>query len=243
MEKTMDLNKALDRVRKLIAKAEGTDNPIEAEIFRAGADKIMIDYAIEEAQVRAAAPVGQRAVPGIIWVEQGGVCALSGDLGSMMAIVALYCRCMTRTYDRYSSASRCWETKVYGFESDLRYFELMYTTLRLPMLGALRPRIDPAESFEENCYRLHNAGYNWLEIAEMYGWRKVEHTHRFRKGELTFAEQRDLGDRHPEMKSMKIPYWHEKDDVVVPSTTIGPRIKRAYWKIANARGEKHLSIR
>jgi hypothetical protein len=170
----MELDSVLKKVRSLIAQAEHpTTDPVEAASYRAKADEMMTRYAIEEAQLRAASPVGERARPAMIWVQTASKdWEMVGYLNDLISHISRYTRCKVRSYDRYNNEDNCWEAKLYGFQSDLSYFELLYTSLRLHMLGVLRPEIDPAESLDENCYRLHNAGYNWLEIARMYGWKK-----------------------------------------------------------------------
>jgi Protein of unknown function (DUF2786) len=49
-----DVEKMKDKIAKLLAKAEGTDNPHEAETFSNAATKMMLRLGIEEAEVRAA---------------------------------------------------------------------------------------------------------------------------------------------------------------------------------------------
>jgi Protein of unknown function (DUF2786) len=167
----MELNRVLELVRKLVAKAESTDSPDEARALSEQADNLMIKYAIDEAALDASRPPEARAKPAVIEIELTGYSGLLGWVAALAASIARHCGCRVRQYNRYHDGA--WRSKVYGYESDLRYFEIMYTTLRLHMIGALRPRPDSALSLEDNVFSLHSAGLNWFDIAKLYGWYQV----------------------------------------------------------------------
>jgi len=170
----MELSSLLTKVRGLVALAEHPATPAgEAASARESADRLMLKYAVDEATLDATRPRAERGKPDVIEVDLAGYSGeVSGWVASLAKIVAQHCRCRIRSYTRYDSESRCWMGKVYGFTSDLRYFEVLYTTLRLHMLGVLAPGVRAEESFGANVLRLHDAGYNYLEIAQQYGWRK-----------------------------------------------------------------------
>lgn len=179
----MELNKVLERVRQLIAKAEHTiaegATPAEREAAlkeqenaRRMADDLMMKYAIEEASLDKNRPAANRSKPGKIEIGVTGEFDLAGHVATLASDIARHCNCRIRHYTRWADGE--WKSNVYGYESDIRYFEILYTTIRLHMLGALRPKPDPVLSLEDNTYRLHNAGLNWYEIAQVYGWRETE---------------------------------------------------------------------
>lgn len=216
----MELNKVLDRVRKLLTLAEHESTPTaEASAAREQADALMLKYAIEEATLDATRPVSERAKPGVVVMPVGEFSNLTGYLATMAGDIAKHCRCRIRFYDHWADGQ--YQSKVYGFESDLHYFEVLYTILRLHMLGVLLPKIDPKLSDEDNAYFLHNAGFNWLEIAEMYGWVKVSEW------------------QHPDVNR---PYKHKETGEVQPATQVGSRIKRAYYRAVEARNEQPTKI-
>lgn len=217
----MELSSLLNKVRALIAKAEHPNtDPIEAKTFRQGADRLMLKYAIEEALLNETRPAAERSKPGTIELDLSGAgWEMQQYLGDLLSAVARFNRCRVRHYTRYDRERQCYLSKVYGFESDLRFVEMLYTTLRLHMLGALRPGISPTESLEENCYRLHNAGYNWLEIAEMYGWSKEGHF--------------DLDDD----RWGKECWRHKETGELKTNWQLGGMHKRAYQKACKMRGE------
>lgn len=49
-----------DKIAKLLAMAEGTNNPAEAEAFTEKAEELMLQYGIQQAQVQAARPGDKR---------------------------------------------------------------------------------------------------------------------------------------------------------------------------------------
>lgn len=217
----MELNDALRKVRALVALAEhpGTGEA-EADLARRQADALMLKFAIDEAMADNAKPMAQRGKAGKIEFELAGNTEnLAGYVSWLADKIARHCRVKVRNYVRFD---RVWISTAYGYEGDLRYFETLYTTLRLHMLGAVRPTYDSNLSLELNCYLLHEAGFNWLEIAEMRGWRKLAP---FRAGEY----------------DMKVPYEH-KDGMVWPATKVGGEIKRAYLKEVGRRGETPTKI-
>jgi hypothetical protein len=113
--------------------------------------------------------------------------------------------------------------KVYGFEGEARYFEMLYTTQRLHMMRMLMPRFDPAMSFEDNCYHLHNAGYNWMQMAAMQGWKK-------------FPNQTGVPGH-------LIRYYNQKLGQEDTAGKIGGGIyKKAYHAACKARGEVPVKI-
>jgi hypothetical protein len=171
----VDINKALSMVRKLVERAEHPEtSPAEANACRERADALMLKYAIDEAIARSSQPEAERSKPDSLEVAViGQGTDISGYVAAMLGETARHCRCLVRHYTRYDKEERTWVSTVYGFSHDLRYFEMLYTSLRLHMLGALMPKVNPAESIEANVYRLHNAGFNWLEIARIYGLRQV----------------------------------------------------------------------
>jgi hypothetical protein len=229
---TVELSTALKRVRQLIEKAEHPIAPgatpeeraaaeKEQATARAMADDIMQRFAIEEWQAMQKADKGTK--PTRIRVDIGaGDSLFLSETASLCNMVASYCRCSS-IWMRRSGRSLaqlqeyCW---VYGYESDLRYFELLFTTLYLHMSGAIFPKPDPTKSLEANAYELHNAGLNWYDIAQAYGWTEVPS----RPGEAKHMyHNKDTGERAS---------WGK---------CIG-RIKSAYAREIARRGEEPLRI-
>jgi hypothetical protein len=221
----MERDKVLDKIRGLIAKAESLEesrdpNALnEALACRNAADKMMQKYAVEEWQTMRAAPVQTKPERIKIDIGEEGNEFLA-EMATLVNVVGKFCKCSSvwmngTAYD--GKQEYCW---VYGYESDLKYFQLMFTNLFLHMNGAIFPKPDPAKSLGENAYELHNAGLNWFDIAKAYGWYQV------------------------------LPELHEPVDMYVNRNTgerlswarsIG-KIKKAYTAEINKRHEQPLRI-
>lgn len=220
-ERTMDLGNVLNKVHKLIAVAEHDGTPVdEAQAARLMADKLMLDYAIEQAMLDSTRPVSERTKPGTVEVPLVPDPELMGYVEYLVKQVALHCSCRVRSYSNYNYEEHVWYAKVYGFESDLRYFEILYTTLRLHMVGALRPGIDYSASIETNSYALHAAGYNWYDIAKLFGWREDK-----------------SGPGEP-----RLMYHNVNTDERRGWSTAIAQYKRAYMREVARRGEQPLHV-
>jgi hypothetical protein len=218
----MALDKVLSMVRGLTAKAEHPETPpTEAEACRVKAEMLMHKYAVDQAMLRTTLPMAERPLPkSAEFATAGG--DLNGYVEALLAMVAKHCRCVVRPYSRYDREQHCYMSMVYGYEHDLRFFEVLFTTLRLHMLGVLRPKIDPNLSDSENVYNLHIAGYDWREVADMYGYVLAW------QGADKFIRKEDRGNPDAE----KIPYLR-----------IVGRYRTLYRKEAERRGESHTTIR
>jgi len=238
----VELNKVLSKVRGLVALAEheGTP-PAEAALAREQADALMLKYAIDEITADQAKPIGERSKPVMIKIDIGTGSDIVGYVAGMASNVARHTRCKVRHYTghkRDEQGHTVWESTVYGFESDVRYFEVLYTTLRLHMLGALQPKIQTKKSLEFNAYQLHEAGYNWLEIAGLYGWKKrtygIHKEHE--RGQIP-------DDMYEKWQASKAEIWYsEKEDEYRTNWQLGSKVKRAYHNEVKARGEQPTRI-
>lgn len=160
-----ELNKVLERVRNLIAKAESTDSDHEAQALRERADSMMLEYAITEAELDATRPAEQRVRPEKLVID---ICESASMFAryhiTLINLLADHCRCTIIFHNAYGKYGRT-QVSAVGFPSDLRYLELMYTAVYLHMSGEIEPKPDPAKSFGENCYVLHAAGISWRRIV------------------------------------------------------------------------------
>jgi hypothetical protein len=174
----MTNERLINIAQKLIAMATADIDPAATPEQRAAtlheqalaqerADAIMYKLGIDEILENVSKSAAERAKPGVtdIYMVRG---ALSWHSIRLLDAIAKVTRCKTRHYTRYEGDVSV--SKLYGFESDRKYAEMLYTNLSLHMLGVLAPKIDPALSIQLNVYALHNAGYDWREIAEKYGY-------------------------------------------------------------------------
>ncbi|MFJ3823237.1 DUF2786 domain-containing protein [Streptomyces nodosus] len=120
-------SRMLTRVRALLAKAEATGYPEEAEALSAKAQELMARHSIDEALLAAGAPVG----------DAPGACRIGVDAPYETAKAVLL--------DAVATANRCravWHepfgfSTVVGFEPDLAAVELLYTSLLVQATTAM----------------------------------------------------------------------------------------------------------
>ncbi|MER0447380.1 DUF2786 domain-containing protein [Streptomyces sp. Edi4] len=119
--------KTLGRIRALLAKAEGTGFPEEAEALTAKAQELMARHSVDEALLAGRGPGGE--VP--------GACRIGVDAPYETAKAILL--------DAVASANHCravWNSAfgfstVVGFEGDLEAVEILYTSLLVQGTAAM----------------------------------------------------------------------------------------------------------
>jgi hypothetical protein len=193
--------KMLERVRALLAKAEGTNFPEEADAFRAKADELMTAYAIEQWMVEQAQEgVGARPTPerrdfARSWAES----KFRADLFYMFSSLARHCRCVVGVRGQtYQSMP------VYGLASDLDYLDMLFTQLMVEVAKNLQPPVDPAGEVGHEVFKQRQAGTDWHNIT-----RKV-----YQAGlvKLTPKERELLEEQH-ERRGMTLPTDPDWDNV------------------------------
>lgn len=156
----------LEQVRALLAKADGTPYEGEADVFRAKADALMTEYAIEEWQL--AQEDGPAKIEPITrefefgWYERH---PQKDALWLMFKNVARHTRC--KVAFRYGYGSGEAKIKVIGLPADLDYLDLLFTSLMFQMGKDLIPRPNVNRSFAENVRVMREAGMGWPEQAKM----------------------------------------------------------------------------
>ncbi|MDN0198068.1 DUF2786 domain-containing protein [Streptomyces sp. S.PNR 29] len=120
-------SRALTRIRALLAKAEATAYPEEAEALSAKAQELMARHSIDEALLAAQAPAP----------DAPGACRIGVEPPYEQAKAVLL--------DAVAEANHCravWNepfgfSTVVGFEADLEAVELLYTSLLVQAQGAM----------------------------------------------------------------------------------------------------------
>ncbi len=122
-------SRALARIRALLAKAEATGYPEEAEALSAKAQELMARHSVDEALLAARAHPASPDTP--------GACRIG--------VEAPYEQAKAVLLDAVADANHCravWNeplgfTTVVGFEADLEAVELLYTSLLVQAEGAM----------------------------------------------------------------------------------------------------------
>ena len=119
----------IDRVRKLLAKAESTDNPNEAEAFSAKAAELIAAHRLDPAHVRDSldrGTVGLRRIP----IGRGAY--VRARLALLSAVAHAHdCEVVFETSGTGTVAV------VAGFESDLVITELLFESLHVQAAGQM----------------------------------------------------------------------------------------------------------
>lgn len=154
----------LRKIQALLDKADGTDFGPERDTYRAKADEMMLKYSVEQyhlEEVRRARgeAVSLKPVTKDVIVEWHQFAQKTYDLllslGSAIGVRTLY-----RGWEHG------WKVTLIGFEVDVRYVEMLWTTLRVQMLDMMEPKVDTSKSFDENVFALRQAGMNWMMVRQ-----------------------------------------------------------------------------
>lgn len=168
---TAQLDDILRKVQALISRADHPNTPpAEAEAARAKAEMLMLKYRIEETQLGDAGKL-QGFVP--VWrtitlVDYRSEFRRHYQLMMQAIIEHLDIRglfLMTHTAGQYKLVA-----EIVGYESDLRFAELLFTQCALAFSKRLEPVYDPELSDQLNAYLLRMAGMEGRRIAmAIYG--------------------------------------------------------------------------
>jgi hypothetical protein len=169
-----NLDGMMNRIAALIAKAESSEFPEEAKTFRAKAEELLRKYRIEESELISTGEAAITPRSKKIDVSRAGAEFLSEHYWIWNA-VAKHCgvrfhAVWVRTGEKHGYAA----TAV-GYDVDLRWAEMLFASALLVFGQSLEPEYNPAETAEENIYRLRSAGIDRQSIAEKVFGRKGAH--------------------------------------------------------------------
>jgi hypothetical protein len=126
-------NRVLDRVRALLAKAESTDFPAEAEAYSAKAQELIARHSIEEALT------ARDRVEVVPYAKRIGVDhPYEGEKAGLLDAVARANHCRTVWSPEFGFST------VFGFDADIDAVELLYTSLLVQANRAM-VRDEPAK--------------------------------------------------------------------------------------------------
>ncbi|QYC43127.1 hypothetical protein Nocox_27655 [Nonomuraea coxensis DSM 45129] len=135
--------RTLERVRKLLAKAERTDNEHERATFMAAASALMARHGID-----ALPPGRDRQAPGDRVVTLPGPWAR--EKARLVSLVAQAVRCRPLLIGRGDGGQR---VHVFGFAADLERADLLATSLLLQMASGLARVRPPGDAVSPRAYR------------------------------------------------------------------------------------------
>lgn len=162
---TKPVDDILRKIQALLDKADSTTFIEEAKTFRAKAEILMHKYRIEEAMLAKADPVGVDPVWRDINVTQA-------NQEWTNHYYTLFVYCMKHLDVRHSLNIRDgnFTASCVGFESDLRFAEVLWTNVKMAFGSRLDPDYDPDAPDQLNAYRMRKAGWEGKRIAlALYG--------------------------------------------------------------------------
>src|SRR5690349_24201059 len=128
----------LDRVRKLLAKAEAEGvTPPEAEALTAKAAELMARYGIDRARLAASDPGTDRPGSRVIDIANPWAQVRAHLLAGLAG--AMRCQCVLLSTDKPGA-----RIHVFGYASDLERADILYTSLLLQMARGLTAAVVPA---------------------------------------------------------------------------------------------------
>lgn len=170
------LAKVMQQINLLLARADHPTTPIpEAELSRERAERLMFRYRVAEASLdsETKAKMGIKPMKATWWVAPAGS-EFSMQYRQMAAYVVHHVGAYAVSrYDRKmeDGVETGWTNfDVYGFESDLRYGELLWNSIRIAFKSLLEPKLDRNLSDMNNVFAMRNAGMERIRIAEIMGY-------------------------------------------------------------------------
>ncbi|WP_155369242.1 DUF2786 domain-containing protein [Catellatospora vulcania] len=133
----------LDRIRALLAKAESTDFPEEAEAFTAKAQQLMARHSIDHALLDAATGTGDG--PDTLRIVVAN--PYEGPKAMLLQVVAQANRCRALNFKDLGLST------VVGFAPDLEAVELLYTSLLVQAVHAMTAAHTRADRYGRNDVR------------------------------------------------------------------------------------------
>jgi hypothetical protein len=134
--------KLLNRVRALLAKAESTDFPAEAETYTERAHALMAQHGIEQAQLADAGKINDEIIS--MRIDMTGT--YTAEKTRLLVQIALACRSRTVRYGPPGSSAVAY-CVVVGHKSDLERIEVTYTSLLLQAAGQIKHQRPPLDIY------------------------------------------------------------------------------------------------
>lgn len=164
------------RIRAMLDRADHPNTPPEeAATARAMVEKMMLKHRIEEEEalqrgdVKAADALTVQDVFMDVcpWDSKYADTYLS-IFGSVIFHVGA--RAVLHGTRVSEDGTRIKQCRVFGYESDLAFAEMLFTSARLYFAARMEPRPDPTASDADNVYVMRSAGMERIRIAEVMGW-------------------------------------------------------------------------
>ena len=190
---TTDLDKIIFRVNKLLEKAESTEHPGEKKLLQAKAEELIKKYRIDQENMIA---VDQKTVVPIL--REFHVARWNGEFRdwfwTLFVHVAEHCEVeITSDYGKTDQGEMYLIGKAVGYDIDLRYMDLLWSSIRLTFAVKIEPEYDANLSEAENIYRLRSSGIARKDVAQMI-WGHWTHANSAKVGRVYKEECAKRGE-------------------------------------------------
>jgi hypothetical protein len=159
--------KIMDRVRALLAIAEHPNTGAhEADTALTQANRLIQKHALDEAILRASQSTAERRA-----VVDRSILLAAGDSEFLPVLrtiawgIAEYNRCKAVILETVYGVPK--EVRVFGMDEDVRWVEMLYTTVHFQFLSRINPKWDPSLGFDQNVYNFKVAGFKWATIDDV----------------------------------------------------------------------------
>lgn len=159
---------------------------------RATAHRWMVKYRIEQEEAIAIDPASVKPIQVDLDLAGQGS-AYRNRYHAMWYYIAQHCD--VRSWEEYVYTEQGYVIRahVVGYDEDVRYAEMLFTSARIVFQDKLEPRVDPNLSDQVNAYRLRSAGIERVRIAKML-WGNTDKVFMGRVGRLYKAECAERGE-------------------------------------------------
>lgn len=161
----------LKKVQALLAKADSTEFGPERDAFREKADNLMLEYAIDQAElaeVKTGRSLKDQVIRRRIQIVGGGS-PYREALADLLSTIVRHARCELVYHGYGSPVKYPLYGSIIGMEADVDYVEMLFTSLKLQLANELEPSYDDNLSLEDNVYAMRNAGLKWNRIEHKCG--------------------------------------------------------------------------
>lgn len=183
------------KVRALLDTAESYEaegNEEASALYRAKAQEMMVKYRVEQEETLAVDPGAAKPIQrDIVLVGRGS--AFRQSYHTMWYWIAQHCEVEHWVQYVYTEQGYQLVAHVVGYEEDVRYAEMLFTSARLVFGEKLEPKVKPELSDQVNIYRLRSAGIERIRIANIM-WSNTDKVFLARVGRLYKAECAERGE-------------------------------------------------
>lgn len=224
----------MEKVRKLLSKAESTTYGPEQEALLGKADKLMVQYAIAQFEIDSMVDPTQRAKP-----EQYNfpVCEsgshLWNELTQLSGAVCDFFDCKVVYSGLHLKGRYPITAMMVGFPESVRSAEQLFQSLKIQLMGQLNPKYESTRSCADNIVVMKDAGMKWSDIfAEL------------KRGAPHDVQAESLSDGMEERSKLgriKTVYDNRKKALGEPPTKVSPKNYQTNFAAAFA-AEVHLRM-